>query len=197
MESRLPCSKLDSTSKKNSAKCLATSLRIELLKARMCARSNGCVYAMKFRCSASPRARVHVRVNRVDHVQESLLRDPVRRRVGHQLARKEWSMRVHSIGLLLIDNLCTCRLSCFAASVTVTKAQMVRVCLSPPKPKYNERFATCASGAGIHGDVLNGHTGTGGSSLVLLTKICPRMVITCFRGSPKNPLDLTRFQVRE
>ena len=28
------------------------------------------------------------------------------RRVGHELARKEWSMRVHSIGLLLIDNLC-------------------------------------------------------------------------------------------
>ena len=52
------------------------------------------------------KARVHVRVNRVDHVQESLLRDPVRRRVGHELARKEWSMRVHSIGLLLIDNLC-------------------------------------------------------------------------------------------
>ena len=52
------------------------------------------------------RARVHVLVNRVDHVQESLLRDPVRRRVGHELARKERSMRVHSIGLLLVDNLC-------------------------------------------------------------------------------------------
>ena len=34
------------------------------------------------------------------------LRDPVRRRVGHGLARKEWSLRVHSIGLLLIGNLC-------------------------------------------------------------------------------------------
>ena len=32
LESRLTRSKLDSTSKKNSAKCLATSLRIELLK---------------------------------------------------------------------------------------------------------------------------------------------------------------------
>ena len=52
------------------------------------------------------RARVHVRVNRVDHVQESLLRDPVRRKVGHELARKDWSMRVHSIGLLLIYILC-------------------------------------------------------------------------------------------
>ena len=48
---------------------------------------------------------MHVRVNRVDHVQESVLRDPVRRKVGHELARKEWSMRVHSIGLHLIDNL--------------------------------------------------------------------------------------------
>ena len=52
------------------------------------------------------RARVHVRVNRVDHVQESLLRDPVRRRVGHELARKMWSMRVHSVALPLTDNLC-------------------------------------------------------------------------------------------
>ena len=52
------------------------------------------------------RACVHVRVNRVDHVQESVLRDPVRRRVGHELARKEWTMRVHSVALLLIDNLC-------------------------------------------------------------------------------------------
>ena len=42
---------------------------------------------------------VHVRANLIDHVQESVLRDPVRRRVGHDLARKEWSMRVHSVGL--------------------------------------------------------------------------------------------------
>ena len=51
------------------------------------------------------RACVHVRVNRVDHVQENVLRDPVRRRVGHELARKEWSMRVHSVALLLVDDL--------------------------------------------------------------------------------------------
>ena len=49
---------------------------------------------------------MHVRVNRVDHVQESVLRDPVRRRVGHELARKEWSVRLHSVGLPLMDNLC-------------------------------------------------------------------------------------------
>ena len=51
-------------------------------------------------------ARVHVRVDRVDHVQECLLRDPVRRGVGHALARERWSMKVHSIGLPLIDNPC-------------------------------------------------------------------------------------------
>ena len=54
--------------------------------------------------SASPER--DVRVNRVDHVQESVLRGPVRRRVGDELARKEWSMRVHSVALHLIDNLC-------------------------------------------------------------------------------------------
>ena len=38
--------------------------------------------------------------------QESVLRDPVRRGVGHELARKEWSMRVHSVALTLMDKLC-------------------------------------------------------------------------------------------
>ena len=52
------------------------------------------------------RACVHVRDNRVDHVQESVLRDPVRRGVGHELARKVWSMRVHSVALPLVDDLC-------------------------------------------------------------------------------------------
>ena len=52
------------------------------------------------------RACVHVRVDRVDHVQESVLRDPVRRGVRHELAREVWSMRVHSVALPLIDNLC-------------------------------------------------------------------------------------------
>ena len=32
------------------------------------------------------------------------------------------------------------------------------------------------------------------SSPVLFTKICPRRVITYFRGSPKRPSDLTHFQ---
>ena len=54
VESRLARSKLDSASKKNAAKSLATSLRIEFLEARMYAQSSGCVYAVKFRCSASP-----------------------------------------------------------------------------------------------------------------------------------------------
>ena len=51
------------------------------------------------------RACVHVRVDRVDHVQESVLRDPVRRGVRHELAREVWSMRVHSVALPLKDNL--------------------------------------------------------------------------------------------
>ena len=48
-------------------------------------------------------------------------------------------------------------------------------------------LSSCARGAGTHGDVLNVHTeaismdtrgGEGGSPSVLLTKICPRRVIT-------------------
>ena len=51
-------------------------------------------------------ARVHVRVDRVDHVQECLLRDPVRRGVGHELARERWPVRVCSAALPLVDDLC-------------------------------------------------------------------------------------------
>ena len=58
------------------------------------------------------RACVHVRIDRVDHVQECLLRDPVRRGVGHELARERWSMRVYSAAFPLTDNLSTCRPSC-------------------------------------------------------------------------------------
>ena len=57
---------------------------------------------------------------------------------------------------------------------------------------------TCGCGAGTHGDVLNGHTGGGErSSSVLLTKICPRRVITCPRGSTKKPMHVTYFQFEE
>ena len=52
------------------------------------------------------RACVHVRVDRVDHVQESVLRDPVRRGVGHELALECWSMRVYPVAHHLIDDLC-------------------------------------------------------------------------------------------
>ena len=51
-------------------------------------------------------APLHVRVDRVDHVQECLLRDPVRRGVGHELERERWPVRVHSVALLLLDDLC-------------------------------------------------------------------------------------------
>ena len=47
-----------------------------------------------------------------------------------------------------------------------------------------------------HGDVSNPHTEGRGSSLVLLTKICPRMVTTWFRGSLKKPVDLHYFHLR-
>ena len=49
LESRLTRSKLDSVSRKNSAKCLATSWRIELMKARTYVRSTGWVCSVKFR----------------------------------------------------------------------------------------------------------------------------------------------------
>ena len=40
--------------------------------------------------------------------------------------------------------------------------------------------------ASTHGGFLDGHTKGRGSSSVLLTKIWPRVVITCFRGSPQE-----------
>ena len=58
------------------------------------------------------KACLHVHVSRVDRVQESVLRVPVRPRVGHELVRKVWFMRVHSVALPPMDNLSTCRLSC-------------------------------------------------------------------------------------
>ena len=45
---------------------------------------------------------------------------------------------------------------------------------------------TCTRGAGTHGDVLNPHTEGRGSSSVLLTRICPRMVITWPQRSTKS-----------
>ena len=81
----------------------------------------------------------------------------------------------------------------------VVKIQNVTVCTGTTRTYVT----TCARGAGTHGDVLNldtgdvlkGHTWCQGSSPVLLTRICPRMVLTCFRGSPKKLLDLSHFQV--
>ena len=52
-----------------------------------------------------------------------------------------------------------------------------------------------------HGDVFestHGEQGRGsGSSSVLLTKNCPRLVITSFRGSPKKLLDLSHFKFKD
>ena len=39
-------------------------------------------------------------------IQGSLLRDPLCRKVGQELARKTWTLKVHSIGFLFTNNLC-------------------------------------------------------------------------------------------
>ena len=58
-------------------------------------------------------------------------------------------------------------------------------------------FPKCARGAGIDGDVLNGHTeGRAVSSSVLLTKICPRRVITWPQRSTKETNGSHPFSVR-
>ena len=119
LESRLARLLLDSASK-NSGKCLAADRTLEGSHVRSVQRAK--FLRNVLRCTIQnqepgyqlsvPRACVHVRVNRVDRVQESVLRDPVRRRVGHELARKQSSMRAHSVGLHLTNNLSTCHLSC-------------------------------------------------------------------------------------
>ena len=80
----------------------------------------------------------------------------------------------------------------------VWHVENLRVCIqNVPVYAGNTRtcFSTCARGAGIHGDVLKGHTeGRAVSSSVLLTKICPRRVITWPQRSTKKPTDLTHFQ---
>ena len=63
--------------------------------------------------------------------------------------------------------------------------------------------STCARAAGTHwgrferthGDVLNPHTGGRGSSSVLLTKICPRRVITWPQRSTKETRGSYPFSV--
>ena len=60
-------------------------------------------------------------------MSKSVLRDPVRRGVGHELARERWSMRVHSVALPLKGDLCP-HTAMFAASVTGTKAREAKTC---------------------------------------------------------------------
>ena len=140
LESRLTCSKLDSTFQEELCEVfghlltdralesahvhpvhrLSVSREVPLDVAQFDVRPGVAHDAAKFRSNVLwrtiqnqepgcelgvTRACVHVRVDRVDHVQECLLRDPVRRGVGHELARKVWSMRVYSPALHLIDNL--------------------------------------------------------------------------------------------
>ena len=65
-------------------------------------------------------------------------------------------------------------------------------CMSAPRAHVETHVRVVL----VHtGTFLNPHTGARGSSSVLPTKNCPRKVITCFRGSPKKILDLSRFQI--
>ena len=80
--------------------------------------------------------------------------------------------------------------------------------LTPPSPcghpkrlrVYTQKcVGTCARGAGTHtGTFLNVHTEAFWMytrSPDLLTKFCPRRVITFPRGSPKKPLNLAQFKL--
>ena len=71
--------------------------------------------------------------------------------------------------------------------------QYVPVCTSTTRTRFN-MCAWCRYTQGrfesTHGWRFVHTQGWQGSSLVLLTKICPHMGYTFFRGSPKKPLDL-------
>ena len=78
-------------------------------------------------------------------------------------------------------------------------SQRLRVCRHHRAHVLIDMCAWCRYTRGrferTHGDVSNPHTEDRVSSSVLLTKICPRMVITWpQRGPPKKPMDLTHFQ---
>ena len=87
-------------------------------------------------------------------------------------------------------------LSCLVLSCLVLSCLVLScLVLSPSLSLSLSSFSVSGRFECAHGDVLNGHTGGKRSSPVLHTRICPRMIITCFRGSPKKLLDLSHFQV--
>ena len=66
----------------------------------------------------------------------------------------------------------------------------VPVCTGTTRSCVTGRFEYTRTG----GEVRGGGGEGGGPPSVLLTKICPHWDITCCRGSPKEPLDVTHFQ---
>ena len=113
-------------------------------------------------------------------------------------------------GVLCACGLCLC--VCVCVSVLVKKNPVCRFqhasvctlktspCVPATCPHVQSMWTFCQYTRGrferTHGGVFEcTHWVQGLSSSVLLTKICPRWVITCFRGSPKKPLDLFHFQV--
>ena len=129
--------------------------------------------------------------------------------------------RLVSLSLFLSVSLCFCLsvsvsvwwcVVCGGVWCVVWHAEKTSVCrfnTSPCVPDTTPAcFDTCGRGVGTHGDVLNLHTEVfwtdtrgggrrGGSSSVLLAKICPQRVITCPRGSPKKRLRVYPFKVWE
>ena len=100
--------------------------------------------------------------------------------------------------------MCCCGCCCFGVLLVVVSCVLCLVVLligfktSRVYGHHAHMLNTYARGAVTHVGVLDGHTAifwtdTRVSSSVLLTKICPRRVITCFRGSPKKPLVLSHF----
>ena len=107
-----------------------------------------------------------------------------------------------------------CVVVCHAENPPCVRSQNVPVCTGTTRTCIK----TCARGAGTHGDILNGHTGgffsvthhtatappqhtrhntedNTNDNTTQLTKICPRRVITCFRGSPKVSTGSYTFSV--
>ena len=123
--------------------------------------------------------------------------------VFHLLFRLLFSLCRLSLSLPVSVSVCCC-CCCGVLLCVVSWCVCAMWCgtLKTPPCIRSKRPRVCRHHA--HGDVLNVYTGTfgiytrvasEGSSSVLLTKICPRKDIACFRSSPQKPLDLSHFQV--
>ena len=96
----------------------------------------------------------------------------------------------------------------FVCCGTLKKREITRVSIQKRSRVYIQNVSvyagttrtcvsTCARGAGTHQDVLNVHTGSKGWIIGSSAyQNLPTYGITCFRGSPKKPMDLTHFQLK-